>query len=63
MLLLYVLYSSAIGDNVGVVGSLALFTLNAKVDRLSRENEQLRNKAEMLQREVNELGIINADLK
>ena len=55
--------SSSSDDNVGVVGSLALFSLNARVEKLTDENKKLRTKSEMLQVEVDKLGIINADLR
>ncbi|XP_028410863.1 centromere-associated protein E-like [Dendronephthya gigantea] len=54
---------SSNGENVGVVGSVALFSLNARVEKLSEENKQLQVKSETLQKEVDKLGIINLDLK
>ena len=56
-------FRSSNSDNVGVVGSLALFTLNARVERMTDEIKQHQTKSEMLQKEIDKLGIINADLK
>jgi cell division protein FtsB len=56
-------FSSSNGENVGVVGTVALFTLNARVEKLTDENKQLQTKSDALQKEVDKLGIINLDLK
>jgi hypothetical protein len=45
------------------VGTVALFTLNARVEKLTDENKQLQTMSDAFQKEVDKLGIINLDLK
>lgn len=50
-------------DTVGVVGSVALFTLDAKVAKLEEENGELKQKIETLQQKNDTLNIMSTDLK
>lgn len=48
---------------MGVVGSVALFTLDAKVAKLEEENRELKQKIETLQQKNDTLNIMSLDLK
>lgn len=48
---------------MGVVGSVALFTLDAKVAKLEEENGELKQKIETLQQKNDTLNIMSTDLK
>ena len=57
------LSSSSSDENVGVVSTLAVFALNAKVEKLTDENKLVKSKCDSFEKEVCKQKLIYLDLK